>query len=282
MNNFTLYVYDAKMYMLITSTKMASTYLMNYYNQIDTPVEQNLFQINYTPTDGWLADPLNDSLKDSSAHINLTQFLNKGSIKKDVIILIRDPWSRFLSAFIEDYIKPLFLDRGSFHLLGSLLLESGPNCPGFEESEIEEYKKNWNTPQIFEDLHPDESTDFGEHHLKYTGELMNVIYALTYRRLSQYDFKVFQVNHNKYHSLISNILNTSKQKNLLIVDIDKYKIDTLLNKYEIGITKNTSELWYSAKGMKQVLKKVLLSKDDTKIGDSVTMIEEALEDETLC
>ena len=113
--NVNLSVHAEDDVLIITTDKIASSFIRNYYEYdtyknlpsgihlpkyaISLPYEKNSYETNIP------RDTNNEKL--ISITNTLDEFLNK-KYTKDVLILIRNPWNRFISAFVQDYIKPLF------------------------------------------------------------------------------------------------------------------------------------------------------------------------------
>ena len=110
-----------KLYFLITTQKVASTWVLKYYNQKNFPNQPPVLDELYNPNLEWddrkhiwkvsKRDDVEGGESFSKEHNDALSTFNKwlkGKITKDIIILIRDPQLRWQSAFIQDYIRGFF------------------------------------------------------------------------------------------------------------------------------------------------------------------------------
>jgi len=99
--------YDTSMFLLINSQKIATQFVNAFFKDsceqhiIEHDYEESIWKILDSKLD---RDGIGHPIK---SHISLESFLNTDTFTKDVIILIRDPWERWKSAFHEDFLKPI-------------------------------------------------------------------------------------------------------------------------------------------------------------------------------
>lgn len=260
--SFNVFVYNTPMCLIITTTKIASQFLLKYYWE-SKKTSSSEFTLSYESGE-WAIDNAKldfSSMEKEEEYLALKSWLIDKDLKKEVIILIRNPWDRFVSAFIQDYIKPIFADEETYHLLGTLLLESGPHIERIPSEEIKKHIDKWNSPKVFDKLSTiyDASIDFGsiDETLDINSTLNNVLASLIYRIISQDNYTVLNKHNSKYHLPILNLIHTIPQKNISVVDIDKADLTKILNKFEVGNGKSL-HAYHTSKGMGDVVKSAFL------------------------
>lgn len=227
--------HDASRVAVISATKMASTsirefYGYNQYSHIHLPC----FNLDYI--DGkWKAEIQDFNIDESVDNIpeqviNANDSFNKlinGKLSKDIIVVIRNPIKRFLSAFHEDYISPI-KDLNVFKLFGGLLLNS--KSIDMDKARLCEIKSHINNMDI--SLLNSQDSDINEDLINYLDrDTLNLIASIL---LKEYSIKKFPIwyNHNTpYHSTLLPFIN-DLNNNVIIVDIDEQNLSNQLNVYE--------------------------------------------------
>ena len=130
---------NTKFCLIINTTKIGSQYVRkfnHYENKEGVPdTELNVeLVIKKDNSIKWHIDNGGDKI--SKEHLSdynaLDSFLN-GTITKDVIILIREPFERFISAFNQDFIKYIFNpNTDCLHFLGLSILKNKENKSLYE------------------------------------------------------------------------------------------------------------------------------------------------------
>lgn len=234
--NIITQLFNTDKFLVFTRQKIGSSYLTKHYQcmynltQIDNSFKQlpwlNLnpldlsvpsFEYPQKVTDEVIIPLLND------CKVTWSEFTNKSS-KKDLILLIRNPINRFISAFYQDCISHLIRDKTetNYIILSNILRGKIRNS---------DYIKFQNT---FFNEGKDELLWL------YNSSGLNKDIA---KEIISYAIKLFQISnlsietvHNhyylyKYYYLISsNIVDNSKIK---IVDIDVINIASYLNQYDV-------------------------------------------------
>lgn len=168
---------------------------------------------------------------------NLSKFLNEENYNKDVIVLIRNPWKRFISALIQDFIKPFIYQVDNsrpLEILGQMIL-TGDDLKWWVDyrNEIVMFVDDQDAlvehPQTLKDCLVPITEELVRGYLK--GE-----YPL-------------QCYHNEsYHPLISSILLSNKNKDkVTIVDIDETNLNLVYSRYHTKtkelMKENVSNVW---------------------------------------
>jgi len=234
-----------KLYFLITTQKVASTWVLKYYNKKEAPNQPPIIDELYSPNitwdetkEKWTID-LNENNQDGafSKHYNdaLSTFNNwlNGKVTKDVIILIRNPQSRWESAFIQDYIRGFFQQgHNNFNFNMRTILRSSK----FSTSDI--YQAWIDNPYDLSGNnihHPEDLPGFSDEKFNLQCEGVKVLIKEYLVEVMNDTHHIWN-NHNKlYHTLLLQILSEIKDKNnIKIIDIDKSNLEKVMNKYEVG------------------------------------------------
>ena len=159
----------------------------------------------------------------------LDSFLND-TIKKDVIILIRDPYKRFISAFNQDFIKPIFNDVYNLHILGLSILKNNENQSLYDWWE----SKNLSYSQSNVIAGPNSNNIYYDD-LDKTFKLC--IEGIIKSIINSWAKSKCDVNYNHnilYHPIIVNMVFKNKNK-FKIFDIDDVDMNDIFGKYLAGI-----------------------------------------------
>jgi len=136
MNNdsVNLSIHSEEDVLIITIDKIASSFIREYYeynSYQDLPPNIHLpkFVINPSELVGHKHEYLTNIPSDTTnekliSTIKNVELFLKQEFTKDILILIRNPWKRFISAFIQDYIKPLFNNQFPVKNMFSMFLRN--------------------------------------------------------------------------------------------------------------------------------------------------------------
>lgn len=238
---------DDKLYFLITTQKVASTWVLKYYNKKNYPNKPPVLDELYSPQlywdekkEKWVISTQGDvDIKDldfSKEHLDALSTFNKwinGKITKDVIILIRDPQLRWQSAFIQDYIRGFFqqgFNNFNFNMRTILRTSKFSNGDIYKAWIDNPYNLSGNNIH-----HPEDIVNYQEEKFNLQCEGVKVLMKEYLVEVMNNTHHIWQ-NHNKlYHTLLLQILSEIKSKdNVKIIDIDKSNIEKVMNKYEVG------------------------------------------------
>jgi len=249
--------------LIFTGPKIASSFLNRYYQNIDLkrkePLYGELVDVHRLSFDVSIEKDEDDKLgwKLSEAGLKYDnnidfrtstseafyQFVENEEFNSDVMILIRHPYIRFCSAFIQDYIKPIFNTRILPVFIKSTL-NTGDKLDNIDEVyktvyyvlsrfESDDYlteKDFKNTPKKLETI---------KHHMGlFLSRLLKNTYSNTEIR--------FHEGHNTiYHTLMVQLLisgSVPKHRKIKIVDIETDNLEDELNFYEVGFQKIKEDL----------------------------------------
>lgn len=104
-------IYNTENVIVFTARKIATQFLDKFYR---TYIDNNI-QFDFTiqkngDRNGVQVQRSAGPTKDSEIVSYLKKVVNNDySIDKEIVILIRNPWKRYISAFIQDYIKPMII-----------------------------------------------------------------------------------------------------------------------------------------------------------------------------
>lgn len=224
-NQNQLCVHNQKHCLVLTTQKIGTQFLNHFFNDdSSTNFKLTKNEKKWSVDFEGISNPATEySEKIENHRLGLKSFLN-GKVNKDVIILIRDPWTRFKSALHEDFIKIFTRSQNRNHikLLGTYILNSKNNVKKLDNWVVNDYMDeidSWND---------NTSNEFRECLIEIYKGLIDSWW------LSNYSI---QDGHNRpYHELICNIvLTTPNKKNIKIFDIDRVDINDILTKYSVGI-----------------------------------------------
>jgi len=244
--------------LIFTGPKIASSFLNRYYKNIDSKRKKPLygepvdlhrlsFDVSLEKNEDdklewklWEAGLKYDNNVDfrTSTSEAFYQFVKNEELNSDVMILIRHPYTRFCSAFIQDYIKPVFGMR-IFPVFIKSILNTGDKLDNIDEvyetvyhilsrfdtDDFVSEKEFKNAPKKLETI---------KHHMGlFLSRLLKNTYFNTEIR--------FHEGHNTiYHTLMVQLLisgSVPKHRKIKIVDIETDNLEDELNFYEVGFQK---------------------------------------------
>lgn len=153
MNNdsVNLSIHSEEDVLIITIDKIASSFIREYYeynSYQDLPPNIHLPKFVISPSElvghkheyltNIPSDTTNEKLISTIKDVEL--FL-KQEYTKDVLILIRNPWKRFISAFIQDYVKTLFNNQFPAKNMFSMFLRNNLEYSKSYKEKMEIWKK---------------------------------------------------------------------------------------------------------------------------------------------
>ena len=254
--DITAQIFNTDKFLLFTRQKIGSSYVTKQYQRMYNldDGDMNSKQLPWITLDsidlasfrfGYPRETNDETalllLKD--IEVTWNAFINKSS-KKDLILLIRHPRDRFISAFYQDCISPLLSNNDSSNYLTLRNMLIG-------KISTEDFIK-------FENEYLNQRSD-GLSWL-YNGDRLNAIIA---KAITSHVIQLFQMSnlsietaHNHYYLykyeylLTSNIIDNSKIK---IIDIDSTNIASVLNKYDVHKFPTTKE---NPSGWRMIIKSV--------------------------
>lgn len=230
--------YDTKYALILTTEKVASTYLLHYfkdyiitaendeYNEsIDIPNLTFEWDITKSKAGKWTIQH-DSNLKDDDfldkKNKTIDLFL-KGKLKKDVIILIRNPWERFVSGFLQDYLKPIYTNPITFFFIGTTILDKDEDTSMYDW-----WIKN---KSIIENVSNDNEWPEDIIFVK----CLNYIFKNIIKQWFESGSNVFFGHNSPYHiKLLHLLFNIKNRDTIKIFDIDTADLDTIFGKYFPG------------------------------------------------
>lgn len=244
--------------LIFTGPKIASSFLNVYYQNIDSrrkePLYGEIVDIHKLSFDVSLEKDEDDKLGwklweagakyDNNVDFRTStseafyQFVRNEKFNSDVMILIRHPYIRFCSAFIQDYIKPVFNTR-IFPVFIKSILNTGDKLDNIDEVYETVYhilsrfqNDNYVTEKEF--INAPKKLEIIKHHMGlFLSRLLENTYSSTGIR--------FHEGHNTiYHTLMVQLLisgSVPKHRKIKIVDIETDNLGDELNFYEVGFQK---------------------------------------------
>lgn len=214
--------------LIITAPKIASSYIRDYFKLWKDGKHTTDVSISIDPEIRYHIRT-NDTTKLVE---NDFKKLFKEELDKDVLILIRNPYKRWVSAFAQDYIKTWFeLDKNLTQFLLEIVLKHETIQPHLLK-EFRKFNINYDKyPFVEWNGDPElkiESLKY-VHYIKLftTSILINYVQMLQSNQIRFYD------NHNScYHPLVENLIR-SKKANFRILDIDEMDLKSILDLYQL-------------------------------------------------
>lgn len=120
-------IYNTENIIVFTARKIATQFLDKFYR---TYLHNNIqykftIQKNGNKNGVSVFNPTGVSNDSDIVHYIKQIINNDYSVDKEIIILVRNPWKRYLSAFIQDYIKPLIFNTSPIdNLFSSFIFKS--------------------------------------------------------------------------------------------------------------------------------------------------------------
>ena len=242
---YSLSMINDKLYFLITTQKVASTWVLKYYNTINFPNQPPGLEELYNPNLYWNEKgerwEISPRKKGESKHLDkfhkdaLSTFNNwiDGKLTKDVVILIREPNRRWESAFIQDYLKGFFhsWEQHVGYNMRTILKSSKFSKPEILEAWTDN-PYNFSSNGL-NDLLNNPTVNNQKFNLQCEGVKVLI---KEYLLQAMNDSHHIWTHHNKlYHTIILQLLYEIKEKNnVRIIDIDKSSLQNAMNKYEVG------------------------------------------------
>lgn len=215
---------------VFAALKMATQYLGAWFNS--KPVD---FKVKYLH-DGTI-EIADRNFGDSTKEQKLIQdVFNNKTQGFEILFLTRDPYKRFLSAFVQDYIKPLF-DNNSRNIHTRLLMEYVFNDVSLYQNVpykrdtvrdvfLQKYTSMEDSGWLWEN---DDSEDLS------SDMVLFCIQAITRKVLNSGDIGIMTGHNSIYHMRIRNLIDWAPTDNIRLIDIDNQSLSGALNKYEVGI-----------------------------------------------
>ena len=273
-----LKIYDTKYALIITSEKIASSYLNKFFRnefiQSDTDgdgmgLSISLPQLKFDYTfdasnvgkwDVDIGGSTDESILKKSENLKL--FIN-GKLKKDVIILIKNPWKRFVSAFTEDYLKSIIINNHPH-----VLFQYGASCLKkdkelydwwiYNKSLINRFKMLQQTTPETKELSSDEN---------FYKCIRYIIHDIL-MNWHNFNTNIFDGHNSMYHSKILHILFNIKNRNKIkIFDIDCNDLDKVFSKYTIG-TKSLGKV-HTSGYFRNILESILNDETSVKLKEEI-------------
>ena len=227
--------HDADKVGIISTTKIASTSIRDFYGYDEySSIHLPCFNLDYI--DGKWNVKIQDFNLDNGIDnipkqiIDANDSFNKlvnGELSKDIIIVIRNPIKRFLSAFNEDFVTPI-LNINRFKLFGSLLL----NTPSInmDKARLYELRNHINDMGVsyIGVSHNQTQSDLTDSLDK---DVLDLIASIMLTEYSTKKFPIWSVHNTPYHSTLLPFIN-DLNANITIVDIDESDLSNYLNLYE--------------------------------------------------
>lgn len=256
-------LYKRENVLIFTGPKIASSFLKRYYENVDskrkTPLYGELVDVHRLSFDVSLEKDKDDKLEwklwDAGLEYNnnvdfrtstskaFYHFVKTKELNSDVMILIRHPYIRFCSAFIQDYIKPLFGMR-IFPVFIKSILNTGDKLDNIDEVYETVYhilsrfdSDNFVTEKDFENM--PKKLETTKHHM---GLFLSRLLKNTY---SNTEIRFHEGHNTVYHTLMVHLLisgSVAKHRKIKIVDIEEDNLEDELNFYEVGFQKTNESL----------------------------------------
>jgi len=213
--------------LIITAPKIASSYIRDYFK---------IWKDGFHTTDvdieiaGDIKHRVRTNNTTSLVESDFKKLFNN-ELDKDVLILIRNPYKRWVSAIVQDFIKTWFeLDKSLSNFMWEIVLKKETIQPHL----LKEFRKfNIRYDKYpFKEFNGDEELKLQS--LKYIpyikiftkSILINYIQMLKANKLRFHD------NHNSvYHSLVEALVR-KRNANFIIIDIDEIDLKSVLDLYQ--------------------------------------------------
>ena len=262
-DNNTVAVLDTPFCLVITTQKCGTQFLGSFFSAENGTYQLALYYNNKTGK--WNTHDTSHSELDyekSQSEVSFLKFLNDTQFNKDVIVIIRNPWERFVSAWYEDYLKPL-LESPNQHipyLVGLGILDNIPDAL-YQDSTAFRRKHEMITLVSFWKEHGQEG--IANYH---RGKDTDFIFKLCLELICSFMVKSYivsnlfvQQGHNHpYHTLLSSILITSPNlRKVKVFDIDEVDLNEVFNKYVAGSSNDVGYRNASKESKKDYLYTVL-------------------------
>lgn len=246
----TFKVYHGKMVMVLTTLKIATQFLNEWFHT--TPFEVN---VSFNK-DGSCIFQNEDGMADDKSIKQLQKIFSGKEKGIELVVLTRDPLKRFISAFNQDYIKPIFRGKTStFHL--NIMMEyiikdnhSYVNFPYTKEERMTQYLELHRNRKLHDvQTNDDYMQSMSKEYLEFL--CFNIITRVT----SDVDYEVFKSHNGEWNTPLLQLLSFVKDSNVVrVIDIDNQNLSAALSKYEIG-TKTLDPI-HTSKNIRPMLEDV--------------------------
>jgi len=227
--------FDTKHALIITKQKIGTNFVMSFFISEGIYSSPNMFisydvikshwNIEYAST-GHIKE--GESFQRHKQSMN--SFLNSET-RKDIIILIRNPYERFKSAIIQDLVKS-YITPGPFGLatLGSYILE---NEVGSKDKRTMWWRDN--NDKIGELSENMDTFTKDEEHSEVSQDCLRIIFKALLSKWASETNKIDLPHNQPYHTTIQNmIIGARNTKNIKLFDIDKVNLNAVFSKYTVG------------------------------------------------
>ena len=227
--------FDTKHALIITKQKIGTNFVMSFFISEGIYSSPNMFisydvikshwNIEYAST-GHIKE--GESFQRHKQSMN--SFLNSET-RKDIIILIRNPYERFKSAIIQDLVKS-YITPGPFGLatLGSYILE---NEVGSKDKRTMWWRDN--NDKIGELSENMDTFTKDEEHSEVSQDCLRIIFKALLSKWASETNKIDLPHNQPYHTTIQNmIIGARNTKNIKLFDIDKVNLNEVFSKYTVG------------------------------------------------
>lgn len=225
-------VSDTKFCLVINQTKIGTQFIKRFNtHEGKKDVDETRVNIVLGKDNTWSIECAQVENKNSLKDIqSLDNFLNQ-TTTKETIVLIRNPFKRFLSAFNQDYIRPFFeiysTEWDYFNILGTTI---------FKQHDAKTYNSwmgNRNRIQTIYHSHIDNNSEI-ETELEVEDELLlSTILETMLVNWAECGINVDSKHNIFYHTAVLNMLFKTKNK-FKIVDIDDTNLNNVFGKYCVG------------------------------------------------
>lgn len=226
----TFRVYHGKMVMVLTTLKIATQFLNEWFHT--TPFDVN---VSFNK-DGSCIFQNQDGTVDDKSIKQLQKIFNGRERGIELVVLTRDPLKRFISAFNQDYIKPIFRYKASTAHL-NIMMEyiikdnhSYVNFPYTKEERMAQYLELHRNRKLHDvQTNDDYIQSMSKEYLEFL--CFNIITRVT----SDADYEVFKSHNGEWNTPLLQLLSFVKDSNVVrVIDIDNQNLSAALSKYEIG------------------------------------------------
>lgn len=158
------------------------------------------------------------------------KFLNKPNFDKDVVVLIRDPWKRFISALTQDFVKPFIGPNNSriIEVFGQVILT---------EDELDWWINNRHEIDRF--IHDQDRLETpSDKFIECFGKIVEKLIEGWYKG----KYPILSLHNSEYLSIIESILKSTPNLNKVkIFDIDEVDLNDVFSKYKTNSEKTEKQ-----------------------------------------
>ena len=261
-------VYNAKMVMVITTLKIATQFLSEWFSKPPFEVHANFKDdgsVNFVLRN----DETDEALKGLEKLQNVFNGKERGT---ELLVLTRNPLKRYISALNQDFIKPVFISnigtQGYLNIMLEYIIKDGEsyiNFPYTKEERMSRYLELTSTRALHDvQINDEYIKSLPKEYLEF------ICFNIITRILSRPNYEIFKGHNGEWNKPLLQLLNFIKNpKQIRVIDIDTQNLSAALSKYEIG-TKSLDPI-HTSKNITPLLEKIVSTLD----------IEEALDKEIL-